>query len=120
MGKVALLNTLGSSKDLWRAHDNLFGVVSARGIMIVKRAAKDALAFNHGIVKNSNPSSDTFDVDLDEKADGSSGAQATLSRSFVEIKDENAFKKPVAHCVSVEGSVREQREIDRKGLDELF
>lgn len=62
-------------------------VLSAKGIMVVKRVAKTANVANKRIDENGNPSRERFVGDLDETVDGNSSAWATLRRGFAEIGD---------------------------------
>lgn len=79
--------------------------------MVVKRAAKAATSVSPDTVENGGHSGDMFVTDLDEKADGSSSAKATVSRGFADIKIENAFKEAVASCFPVEWKVGKWKEM---------
>lgn len=59
--------------------------------MVLKGAAKAALAVSTDIAKNGGSSRNMFLVDLDGKVHGNTSAKATLSRNFAEIDDENGF-----------------------------
>lgn len=93
------------------ASDNLIEVVSAEEVTVAKRAAKPHLAVKIGIMKNSGLSSEMFVVDLDEKDDRISSAEDMLSTDFARVGYENAHREAFAHCVPVEQTVRESREI---------
>lgn len=75
----------------------MIGVVSAMEVMVVKGAAKAALAVSTGIAENGSSSNDMFAVDLNKNIPGHSSAKATLSRNFAEIGEENASKDTVSH-----------------------
>lgn len=70
--------------------------------MAVKRAAKTALVVNTSLAEIKGPSDDVFAVNLDEEADGNSGAKVKLRRKFARVRDENSFKEVPVHSVLVE------------------
>lgn len=96
------MNIMDPNEDLRGANDNLFRFVSGREVMAVRGSAKAALPFSSGSDENGGPSSEIFIVVLDEKTDGNSSAEATLSRRFSETRHENAFEKAAAHYVSLD------------------
>lgn len=70
--------------------------------MDVKLAAKAALTVTIGVAENDGVSCDVLAADPNEKADGNSGAEATLNKGFSKTRNENAFKKVAAHCALIE------------------
>lgn len=57
-------------------------MVSARKIVVVKRAEKPTLAVSTVIAENGVLSDDILSVGLDQKSDGDLSAKPTLSRVF--------------------------------------
>lgn len=109
--------TVERSKDFWEARENLIGVLSARKIMAVKRAARAALSINTEIAEDGTPSTDMAVLNLNEKADDNSSANAAVSRFFAKVGDENDFEKAVAYF-SLLNETCETR--DRQDLKELM
>lgn len=97
--KGRIEKTPNPRKDFCGAIDHLIGVFSAKEVRAARSAAKDALAVSTALATNRGPNSDTYVVNLEKRADDHSCAKATLSRGLAEIKDENAFREGVAHCV---------------------
>lgn len=102
MVKVRIGLTLELRKGFPKDNDNLIGVVSARELVIVIRAAKAALAVNTGIAVTDCPSSDMFVSHLDKMVHGNCSTNANLSKLSAEARDKSYYQETVAHCVLVE------------------
>lgn len=99
------MKTLKLSGAFRRANDSLVEVVSARETVVLKPAAKAALAVTAGIDENGGSSTDSFLGDLDETVHGKSSARAVRSKTSAETEDERAFTDAAAHFVSAEWHV---------------
>lgn len=102
MKRVKIRKIPKLSNDFQGVRYSLVGVISARKIKMMKRAANAAFVVNTGIAENEGPSSEIVVVDLDEKDGRNFSAKATLSRGFAETRDENTSKKAVPHFFQVE------------------
>lgn len=91
--RVGIRDILKLSEDTRVAHEDLIGFVSTRKTVVVKHAARAAIAVNTDIAENGGLSSDMAVIDLDDEADGNSGAKATLSRTFAESRAGKFLKK---------------------------
>lgn len=87
---VGTLETIERRKKVWGANDNLIEVLSARKSMVVRRAAKAALAVTTGIPEKADSSTNVFEVHLDEQVDGNASPNAAPSRDSVETEDEKS------------------------------
>lgn len=113
--KVRIWTTLKPGQNLGGAKTSFIGVISAKKIMVVKRAPNNVVTVDSCIAKNGSPIIDMFVADLNERADGSSSAKNTLSKDFAETENENGFKKTDAHCVPDEKDLQKGREIVCRG-----
>lgn len=71
METVKIAKTLKESEDSWGANDDLFGVVTARNFVLMKRTPKALLAVSICIANKGSPSSYPFVFDQDRKINGS-------------------------------------------------